>query len=120
MADLEQLSMFRMNGEPSAFVSVNPRQAVIDSTLKKADEEWKARYRKFVLEFAEKATEEFTAEEVRLAYLDTPGVPHAEKEQASGKLFQQLAKQGLLVPGGMKKSTIYGNKLQAYRKGEQC
>jgi hypothetical protein len=117
MVDLQQPSMFRMNGEPSAFVLVNPRQDVIDSTLDKADEEWKARYQKFVLEFAERATEPFSAEDVREAYLATPGLPHTDREQASGGIFMKLAKSGQLVKVGKKRSRIYGNDLTTYKKG---
>jgi len=112
-------TLFTPDGQPSQYVSVNPRQTQIDATLDNADAEWKARYRAFVLEFADKATEEFTAEEVRLAYLAIPGLPHTAKEQASGKLFQQLVKEGLLVPGGMKRSVKFGNKLQAYVRGNK-
>jgi coproporphyrinogen III oxidase len=83
-----------------------------------ADERWKAEYEAFILRFAEKASEPFTAEEVRTAFASDPRNPQTKSQQASGGLFQRLAKQGKLKKAGVKISKIYGNYLQSYSKGE--
>lgn len=108
--------MFDINAAPAVSAPINPRQHAIEATLAKAKEEWKERYRKFILEFADKASEPFTAEDVREAYLATPGVPTTDKEQASGGIFQRLAKDRLLQKAGMIRSRRFGNFLQAYTK----
>lgn len=119
MSDL-QTTLFNGNGEPSVYATANPRQAIVDATLDKADSDWKARYRAFVLDYADKADDEFTAEDVRLAYLATPGLPHTDREQASGKLFQRLVKEGLLVPGGMKRRSFTGTNCRRIEEKGKC
>lgn len=99
-------------------VSGNPRQKQIDAVLKKARDAWKARYELFILDFAALADEPFTAEDVREIYLRMPGLPHTDKEQASGGIFQRLAKQGKLLHAGTKRSRKFGNLLQAYTRGK--
>ncbi len=96
-------------------VTDNPRQAVIDAVLAKEAEAWKQRYEQFVLDYAKNATEMFTAEEVRLAYLSTPNLPHAAREQSSGGIYQRLRREGVLIVSGQKRSKKFGNKLDAYR-----
>lgn len=111
---MTQTSLFEIT--PPAANGTNPRQAYIDNALKRAREEWKARYEAFILEYAAGATEPFTAETVRERYLSTPGVPKTDAEQASGGIFQRLVKERKLHPAGMIRSKKFGNMLQAYVK----
>lgn len=78
-----------------AFTYDNPRQSVIDATHDAAHEDWKESYEQFVLDYAAKAIEPFSAE-------------------TGGKLFQRLVKEGKLREAGMERSKIYGNKIQQY------
>jgi hypothetical protein len=94
--------------------ATNPRQAVIDATTDKADAEWKGRYRAFALDYLA-IHADGTAEEIRLAYNERPGLPKTDKQQSSGGIFQRLVKSGQIEPCGMRRSTIYGNMLQVYR-----
>lgn len=110
-----QPSMFG-NDDVTAVAFANPRQSVIDATLDAAHDEWKAAYERYILTFASVAYEPFTAEDVRLAYERSHG-PQTKKQQASGGIFQRLAKQGKLVAVGTKRSKKYGNFLTSYRKG---
>lgn len=121
MVDLHTPSMFDETGQPSAAVvtTLNPRQDITDAAFRKAKAEWVIRYTAYVLEFAETATEPFSAEDVREAYLATPGVPKTDHEQASGSIFQQLVKKKNLIPIGTKRSRKYGNWLQTYAANKQ-
>lgn len=96
-----------------AFTYDNPRQEQIDATYDNAHEAWKESYEQFVLDFAAKAIEPFSAETVRLVY-EATDLPQTHKKQASGKLFQRLVKEGKLREAGMERSKIYGNKIQQY------
>lgn len=111
-----QPSMFEERTAEIPLPFENPRQAVIDAALDAAHEEWKAAYEQHILRYASVAHEPFTAEDVRLAYERSHG-PQTKKQQASGGIFQRLAKQGKLVAVGAKRSKKYGNFLTSYRKG---
>lgn len=102
--------------EGTAFPFENPRQAVIDAALDAAHEEWKAAYERYILSYASVSHEPFSAEDVRLRYEQSHG-PQTKKQQASGGIFQRLAKQGKLIAVGKKRSKKYGNDLTSYRKG---
>jgi len=98
-----------------AFTYDNPRQSVIDATHDAAHEAWKEAFPKFVVEFAAKATEPFSGEDLRLAYEQTD-LPQTDKWQAAGKVYQRLVKERKLHPAGMARSRRYGNFLQTYLK----
>ncbi len=110
------LAFMTPDAPPPAISEPNPRQEQIEAALRKAREEWKAQYREFILAFAETATEPFTAEDVREAYLATPGVATTDHEQASGGIFQRLVRERKLHKRGMERSRRYGNFLQSYTK----
>ncbi len=134
MSEYTQPSMFDLRGMATADEAIehghkilmqeiehtitfeNPRQPVIDATLDAAHDEWKAAYERYILTYASVAYEPFTAEDVRLAYEKSHG-PQTKRQQASGGIFQRLAKQGKLRQAGTKRSKIYGNFLTSYRKG---
>ena len=91
----------------------NVRQTVIDAALAKANDEWKAKYRAFILDYADIVNTPFSAEDVRLAYRG----PKTEHEQASGGIFRSLTRDGLLRKVGKKLSKIRGNELTTYLRG---
>jgi hypothetical protein len=101
---------------PNPYVTPsNPRQEIIDATHDAAHEAWKIAFPKFVLEFAAKATEAFSGEDVREAYEQTD-LPQTEKWQAAGKIYQRLVKERKLHPASRKRSRKYGNWLDTYTK----
>jgi hypothetical protein len=82
--------------------------------LSRANELWVKEYSAFILQFARKENV-FTAEDVRLAYCGDKSRVQTFSQQASGQIFRDLIKRGVLIKDGSKKSVIYGNLLQAYR-----
>lgn len=85
------------------------------ATEDKANNEWKAAYEAFILRYAD-SHRDFSAEDVRLAFLEDASQPQTHTQQASGGIFLRLVKQGKLRKSGFKISTIFGNNLRTYNK----
>lgn len=110
---MTQMALFD-NLSASAFPAGNVRQKQIDAALAKAHDAWRVRFEEFILEYAARATEPFTGEDVWDAYDATPGQPRTDRRQAAGGIFQRLVRTGQLQRAEMKRSRKFGNFLQAY------
>lgn len=113
----QQLSLFDTTApQTQPTKPINKRFAVMKATEDKANERWRAAYEAFILQFAE-THQNFSAEEIRLAYSQDSSQPQTHAQQASGGIFQRLVKQGKLKKSGFKISAIFGNNLRTYTKG---
>lgn len=112
---MQQQSLFAIP-ESRQPTPLQKRHKAAKAVYDRAVEAWKIRYRQFVLDYADRATEPFSAEDTRLAYLADPRNPRTPSEQASGEVFKQLRKDKLIKLAGSKRSKKFGNLLSTYVK----
>lgn len=113
-----------MNMQPALFGTMPPqppqpdpltvREQAMQAAYAAADERFRTEYRAFVLRYLTKHADG-SAEEIRLAY-ERSGLPRPRVKRASGQIFKDLRKEGLIVECGKRRSRLYGNDLATYRK----
>lgn len=107
----EQPQLFDIRRE-TVDVCANPRQSVIDSTLEKADEEFKERYLEVLMEFV-RSGQEFIGEMVQVAY-KCRRLPPPKNWRAVGGIYQRLIRKGVIEVVGYGKRN-QGNPSPKYR-----
>jgi hypothetical protein len=93
------------------------RRRRVKEAFANADERWVKAYTQYILDYAETASEPFSAEDVRLRFLSDKSQPQTHHQQASGGIFIRLVRAGKLRPVGYKASAIFGNAVRTYLKG---
>ena len=91
------------------------REAAMKAAYDAADERWRVEFEAFILRYLSKHYDA-TAEEMRIAY-EASGLPSTpNSKRASGKIFKELRKAGVIKEVGTRRSRLYGNFLVTYAK----
>ena len=108
-----QTSLFDLPPRP-ALSPLKRRHDAMEAAYKAADAAFKVEYEAFILRYLEKHSTG-TAEDMRLAYeaARLPQTPNSKR--CSGGIFVRLKRRGLIEDAGMKRSALYGNKVQQYK-----
>lgn len=100
---------------PRTVSTLGRRYSAMSAAERAASDAWKEAYTAFILEYLE-THEDSTGEDIRIAYDKTDKPQSANSKRASGAIFMRLARTGMILQVGYRRSALYGNQLAVYRR----